>query len=72
MIIPEIKKMSTVEHLQAMEELWDALCHEEFFKDSVGLWQGADIVMPKFAKYEYRNTKQIQMTKTQCSKIIIH
>ncbi len=29
MIIPEIKKMSTVEHLQAMEELWDALCHEE-------------------------------------------
>ncbi|QII13623.1 hypothetical protein KsCSTR_42440 [Candidatus Kuenenia stuttgartiensis] len=29
MIIPEIKKMSTVERLQAMEELWDALCHEE-------------------------------------------
>ncbi len=25
----EIKKMSTIERLQAMEELWDALCHEE-------------------------------------------
>ena len=25
----EIKKMSTIERLQTMEELWDALCHEE-------------------------------------------
>ena len=25
----EIKKMSTTERLRAMEELWDALCHEE-------------------------------------------
>ncbi|MDR4509175.1 MAG: addiction module protein [Candidatus Brocadiaceae bacterium] len=29
MITSEIKKMSTVERLQAMEELWDALCHED-------------------------------------------
>ncbi len=25
----EIKKMSTIERLQAMEELWDALCHDD-------------------------------------------
>ena len=25
----EIKKMSIIERLQAMEELWDSLCHEE-------------------------------------------
>jgi putative addiction module component (TIGR02574 family) len=24
-----IKKMSIIERLQAMEELWDSLCHEE-------------------------------------------
>ncbi len=29
MITSEIKKMSTIERLQAMEELWDALCQEE-------------------------------------------
>ncbi len=29
MAITEIKKMSTVERLRAMEELWDALCHED-------------------------------------------
>lgn len=29
MTTTEIKRMSTVERLQAMEELWDALCHEE-------------------------------------------
>ncbi len=27
MTTEEIKKMSTIERLQAMEELWDALCH---------------------------------------------
>ena len=25
----EIKKMATIERLRAMEELWDALCHED-------------------------------------------
>jgi len=29
MTIAQIKEMSTIERLQAMEELWDALCHEE-------------------------------------------
>ncbi|MBI4826783.1 MAG: addiction module protein [Nitrospirae bacterium] len=29
MITNEIKKMSTIERLQSMEELWDLLCHEE-------------------------------------------
>lgn len=29
MTITEIKKMSTIERLQAMEELWNSLCHEE-------------------------------------------
>ncbi len=29
MTTTEIKKMSTIERLRAMEELWDALCHEE-------------------------------------------
>lgn len=29
MISSEIKKMSTLERLQSMEALWDALCHEE-------------------------------------------
>ena len=27
--ISEIKEMSTIERIQAMEILWDALCHEE-------------------------------------------
>ncbi len=27
--IAEIEKMSIIERLQAMEELWDSLCHEE-------------------------------------------
>jgi len=29
MMITEIRKMSIIERLQAMEELWDLLCHEE-------------------------------------------
>jgi hypothetical protein len=29
MITDEIKKMSTIECLQSMEELWEVLCHEE-------------------------------------------
>ncbi|MCH8957562.1 addiction module protein [candidate division KSB1 bacterium] len=29
MIHTEIKKMSTLERLQTMEELWDSLCQEE-------------------------------------------
>ena len=29
MIHTEIKKMSTIERLQTMEELWDSLCQEE-------------------------------------------
>lgn len=29
MTITEIKKMSIVERLKTMEELWDSLCHEE-------------------------------------------
>ncbi len=29
MMITEIRKMSVIERLQAMEELWDSLCHEE-------------------------------------------
>ncbi len=29
MTITEIKMMSVVERLQAMEELWDSLCREE-------------------------------------------
>lgn len=29
MITNEIKKMSTIERLQSMEELWEVLCHEE-------------------------------------------
>ena len=27
--ISEIKEMSTIERIQTMEMLWDALCHEE-------------------------------------------
>jgi hypothetical protein len=29
MTTTEIKKMSTIERLRAMEELWDVLCHED-------------------------------------------
>jgi putative addiction module component (TIGR02574 family) len=29
MSIAEIKKMSTIERLQTMEQLWDVLCNEE-------------------------------------------
>ena len=29
MILTEIKKMSTIERLQAMEKLWDSLCNED-------------------------------------------
>jgi len=29
MEISEIKKMSTIERLQTMEDLWDSLCHED-------------------------------------------
>jgi hypothetical protein len=29
MTTSQIKKMSTIERLRAMEELWDVLCHEE-------------------------------------------
>ena len=29
MTTAQIKNMSTIERLKAMEELWDALCHEE-------------------------------------------
>lgn len=29
MFFAEIEKMSTIERLQAMEELWDSLCKEE-------------------------------------------
>ena len=29
MIHTEIKKMSTIERLQTMEELWDSLCQEK-------------------------------------------
>ena len=29
MSIAKIEKMSTAERLTAMEQLWDALCHEE-------------------------------------------
>ena len=29
MILTEIEKMSTIERLQAMEELWASLCKEE-------------------------------------------
>ncbi|MBT6563290.1 MAG: addiction module protein [Candidatus Scalindua sp.] len=32
----EIKKMSIIERLQAMEELWDSLCHEENEIESPG------------------------------------
>lgn len=39
MTITEIKKMSTVERLRAMEELWDVLCHEDQEIDSPA-WHG--------------------------------
>ncbi|MBM4053527.1 MAG: addiction module protein [Planctomycetes bacterium] len=35
----EIKKMPTIERLRAMEELWDALCHEDKEIDSPE-WHG--------------------------------
>ncbi|VAX35902.1 hypothetical protein MNBD_UNCLBAC01-1115 [hydrothermal vent metagenome] len=34
MTIAEIKKMSIVERLQTMEDLWNVLCHEEKGVDS--------------------------------------
>ncbi len=39
MTIAEIKKMSILERLQAMEELWDSLCHEDQEIDSPA-WHG--------------------------------
>lgn len=38
MTTAEIKKMTTIERLRAMEELWDALCHEEEIKSPT--WHG--------------------------------
>lgn len=40
MTITEIKKMSTIERLRAMEELWDALCREDKEIESPE-WHGA-------------------------------
>jgi hypothetical protein len=50
MTITEIKKMSTVERLRAMEELWDALCHEDQEIDSPA-WHG-DILEDRRKKIE--------------------
>ena len=50
MTIIEIKKMSTVERLRVMEELWDALCHEDQEIDSPS-WHG-DILEERKKKIE--------------------
>ncbi len=50
MTITEIKKMSILERLQAMEELWDSLCHEDQEIDSPA-WHG-DILEDRKARIE--------------------
>lgn len=50
MTITDIKKMSTIERLQAMEELWDALCHEDQEIESPA-WHG-DILEDRKKKIE--------------------
>jgi hypothetical protein len=40
MNIPEVNKMSSVETLQAMESLWDAICQEDDEPQSPD-WHGA-------------------------------
>ncbi len=50
MTITEIKKMSILERLQAMEELWDSLCHEDQEID-LPAWHG-DILEDRKEKIE--------------------
>lgn len=52
MTITEIKKMSTIERLRAMEELWDALCHEDKEIEQSGTEQ--------FLKIGERELKQVK------------
>jgi len=40
MNVKEIEKMSMAERLQAMERLWDAVCHEPIEPDSPDWHQG--------------------------------
>jgi len=51
----EIKKMNTMERLQAMEMLWDALLHEEVEVQSSGWYQGT--IKERIAKIDSGNAK---------------
>lgn len=50
MTITEIKKMSTIERLRAMEGLWDALCRDEQGIESPA-WHG-DMLKDRKKKIE--------------------
>lgn len=46
----DIKRITTIERLRAMEELWDAICHEDQEVDSPA-WHG-DILGDRRKKIE--------------------
>jgi hypothetical protein len=55
----EIQKMNTVERLQAMEMLWDALLHEEVEVKSPGWHQG--IIKERMAKIDNGEAKFLSL-----------
>ncbi len=55
----EVKKMNTIERLQAMEILWDALLHEEVEIESPGWHQG--IIEKRMAKIADGNAKFLSL-----------
>ena len=55
----EIQKMNTVERLQAMEMLWDALLHDEVEVESPGWHQG--IIKERIAKIDSGEAKFLSL-----------
>ncbi len=58
MILTEIEKTSTLERLQAMEELWDSLCNKEEIESPE--WH-QDILQERKKKIEKGETEYISL-----------
>ncbi len=65
MILTEIEKMSTIERLQAMEKLWDALCNEEEIESPE--WH-KDILQERKKKIEKGETEYISLKDLKASR----
>jgi len=62
----EIKKMSRIERLQAMEALWDSLIHEEFEIESPEWHRG--ILEERKRKIESGKAEFISLEKLRASR----